>query len=492
VSQPHQDATRGPPDGAAAQDARLRHAGRGLLLEVYAALRSLKLYPVENATVQKALYDLEASAEKLSQAEGDIEVRLAGDFIFVNSTRLRLELDNYASFSHILTTFRAFEIGTLRVHTGATRREWQIFLSLLLSVSERAASDDLLSELKRRMTEGGVDHLELERASPQQEGLRESEEAREIAKRTYSQGVAVTKDVITGIRLGRATSVKRVKRAVQMIVDQVLNNETSLVGLTTIRDYDEYTFTHSVNVCIFAVALGKKLGFSKLQLYDLGMTALLHDVGKARVPIEILNKTTGLDDREWKVMQGHPWQGALTLFGLRGYDEIPYRSILVAYEHHMKQDLTGYPRSVRPRSIAIFSRIVSVADGFDAATTRRAYQTVPIEPDQVLREMWENPKRGYDPVLVKALINLIGIYPVGTCVILDTFEVGIVAAPNPDAALLNRPLVRLVIGADGSAIPPPGTPVNLAERDAGGGYMRSIVKVTNPTRYGLTVGDYFV
>lgn len=491
MSQP-QDATRGPPDGAAAQDARLRHAGRGLLLELYAALRSLKLYPVENATVQKALYDLEASAEKLSQAEGDIEVRLAGDFIFVNSTRLRLELDNYASFSHILTTFRAFEIGTLRVHTGATRREWQIFLSLLLSVSGRATSDDLLSELKRRMTEGGVDHLELERASPQQEGLRESEEAREIAKRTYSQGVAVTKDVITGIRLGRATSVKRVKRAVQMIVDQVLNNETSLVGLTTIRDYDEYTFTHSVNVCIFAVALGKKLGFSKLQLYDLGMTALLHDVGKARVPIDILNKTTGLDDLEWKVMQGHPWQGALTLFGLRGYDEIPYRSILVAYEHHMKQDLTGYPRNVRPRSIAIFSRIVSVADGFDAATTRRAYQTVPIEPDQVLREMWENPKRGYDPVLVKALINLIGIYPVGTCVILDTFEVGVVAAPNPDAALLNRPLARLVIGADGSAIPPPGTLVNLAERDAGGGYMRSIVKVTNPTRYGLTVGDYFV
>jgi HD-GYP domain-containing protein (c-di-GMP phosphodiesterase class II) len=486
-----QDATRGP-DGAAAQDARLRQAGRGLLLELYAALRSLKLYPVENATVQKALYDLEASAERLSQAEGDIEVRLAGDFIFVNSTRLRLELDNYASFSHILTTFRAFEIGTLRVHKGTNRREWQIFLSLLLSLSGRGSTDDLLVELQRRMSDGGVEHLELERAVPQQEGLRESEEAREIAKRTYSQGVAVTKEVITGIRLGRATSVKRVKRAVQMIVDQVLNNETSLVGLTTIRDYDEYTFTHSVNVCIFAVALGKKLGFSKLQLYDLGMTALLHDVGKARVPIDILNKTTGLDDTEWKVMQGHPWQGALTLFGLRGYDEIPYRSILVAYEHHMKQDLTGYPRNVRPRSLAIFSRIVAVADGFDAATTRRAYQTVPIEPDQVLREMWENPKRGYDPVLVKALINLIGIYPVGTCVILDTFEVGIVAAPNPDAALLNRPMVRLVIGADGSAIPPPGTLVNLAERDTRGGFLRAIVKVTNPTRYGLTVGDYFV
>ena len=322
--------------------------GRGLLLELYAALRSLKLYPVENATVQKALYDLEASAEALSQAEGDIDVRLAGDFIFVNSTRLRLELDNYASFSHILTTFRAFEIGTLRVQKGADRREWQIFLSLLLSLSGRG-------EHRRSPGRAPAPDERGRRAAPRARargsaaggtaGVRGSAGGREAHLR---QGVAVTKEVITGIRLGRATSVKRVKRAVQMIVDQVLNNETSLVGLTTMRDYDEYTFTHSVNVCIFAVALGKKLGFTKLQLYDLGMTALLHDVGKSRVPLDILNKTTGLDDDEWRIMQAHPWLGALTLFGLRGYDEIPYRSMLVAYEHHMKPDLTGYPQEHPP------------------------------------------------------------------------------------------------------------------------------------------------
>jgi hypothetical protein len=132
-----------------------------------------------------------------------------------------------------------------------------------------------------------------------------------------------------------------------------------------------------------------------------------------------------------------------------------------------------------------------VADGFDAATTRRSYQTVPIEPDQVLREMWENPKRGYDPILVKALINLIGVYPVGTCVILDTFEVAIVAGPNPDPQHLNRPLVRVVMDADGGTVAAPGTLVNLADQ-ADGAYARSIVKVTTPTRYGLTVSDYFV
>src|SRR5437899_10859756 len=105
--------------------------------------------------------------------------------------------------------------------------------------------------------------------------------------------------------MGRTANVKKVKRAVQAIVDQVLNNECSLVGLTTLREYVEYTFTHSVNVCIFSVALGRKLGPSKLQLYDLGMTALLHDVGKSRMPLEVLNKEGRMTAEEWQHMAEH-------------------------------------------------------------------------------------------------------------------------------------------------------------------------------------------
>ena len=477
-------------DNAPGDDGQLRLGGRSLLLALYTALRSLKLYPLENATVQKALTDLHAVSRSLLQTEIELEIRIAGDFIFVNSTRLRLELDNYASFSHILAIFRGYEIGAMRVRSGAERREWQIFLSLLLSLTDRGTPEERFKELQDRLEKGKVEKLEVEHGLS--EGGGSSAEARQASKQVYAQGVAVTKDVISGVRLGRATGLKRVKRAVQMVVDQVLNNEISMVGLTTIRDYDEYTFTHSVNVCIFSIALGKKLGFTRVQLCDLGMAALLHDVGKARVPSEVLNKAGKLDEREWKIIQAHPWYGAITLFSMRGYEEIPYRSILVAHEHHMKTDLTGYPKVVRPRKLGIFSRIVSVADGFDAATTRRVYQSVPIEPDQVLREMWENPNRGYDRVLVKALINLIGVYPIGTCVILDTFEVAVVAAPNPDGDQLKRPLVRIAVDADGGPVPPPGTQVSLSEKDESGVYRRSIVKVTNAARYGITVGDYFV
>ena len=479
---------------AASDDSILRQSGRALLLHFHGAQRALKLYPLENATTQRALDDLYVGAQQLLASEHELEIRVMGEFLFVNSLRLRIELDNYAAFSAVLGMFREFGIGAVRMEEGAERREWQSFLALMVAQAGKvpAAGQSKFDDLRARLEAAGVRHLVIDPESEGQDFTDDAEAAKQAAKRCYSQGVAVTKEVMTGARMGRAVSVKKMKRAVQSIVDQVLTNETSVMGLTTIRDYDEYTFTHSVNVCIFSVAIGKKLGLVKKQLYDLGLAALLHDMGKARVPLEVLNKKGGLDEEEWKIMQAHPWLGVLTLFGLRGYGEVPYRSVLVAAEHHMKIDLTGYPRVIRPREQGTYSRLVAVADGYDAATTRRSYQTVPIASDKVLKEMWENPRRGYDRVMVKALINLLGIYPVGTCVVLDTFEVGIVSGANPDPTFLNRPMVRLALDPTGGILLPPGQLVNLAERDAAGQFARTIVKVTNSDRYGLTVGDYFV
>src|SRR5207245_4835018 len=115
--------------------------------------------------------------------------------------------------------------------------------------------------------------------------------------------------------------------------------------------------------------------------------------GKSRVPLEVLNKEGGLTEEEWRIMQAHPWLGVQTLFGLRGYGEIPYRGMVVAYEHRMKSDLTGYPKSLRERTMSIYSKIVAVADGFDAATSRRVYQTTPLQPDHVPKALAESPPR---------------------------------------------------------------------------------------------------
>src|SRR5205823_6745847 len=173
--------------------------------------------------------------------------------------------------------------------------------------------------------------------------------------------VAATRELMSSVRMGGSPNIKKIKRVVQGIVDQILNEETSLIGLTTIRDYDEYTFTHSVNVCIFSVALGKRLGLSKLQLYDLGLAALFHDIGKSRVPSEVLNKVEGLTDDEWKQIAAHPWMGVLCLFQLRGTQDLHYRAMIVAHEHHMKVDLTAYTRPVRTQRSSV--SITTVARG---------------------------------------------------------------------------------------------------------------------------------
>ncbi len=491
MSEPNAGRGRSMADTLQSTERVLRQAGRDFLVHFYAALRSLKLYPVENEQVQRALDEVTHSASALLNVEEELEVRVASEFIFVNATRLRLGLDNFASFSHVLTTLRQSGVGVFTVDGEVQRRDWQVFISLLLTFASREAAPNKLFELQQKLVEAGVQSIAVAAPIEADDDLEDEEKAKEVAKRTYERTVAVTKEVVSSVRMGRSASVKKVKRAVQGIVDQVLKNEVSIMGLTTIRDYDEYTFVHSVNVTIFSVSIGKRLGLTKLQLYDLGLAALFHDVGKSRVPLEVLNKTGPLDDDEWRIMQAHPWLGVLTLFGLRGYGEVPYRSMITAYEHHMKTDLTGYPKTLRPRTLSVYSKIIAVADAFDAATSRRAYQTVPLQPAEVLKEMWENPRRGQDPVLVKAFINLTGIYPVGTCVILDSYEVAVVHSANPDPTQLHRPVVRIVISPDGAKMGD-GVLADLGEANGAGSHKRSIIKVVDPDRLGIRPSDYFV
>ena len=193
-----------------------------------------------------------------------------------------------------------------------------------------------------------------------------------------------------------------------------------------------------------SIALGRRLALTRLQLYDPGMAALFHDIGKSRVPLDVINKADVLTDEEWRMIAAHPWLGVLALFSVRDQQGSPYRSMLVAFQHHMKRDLTGYPRSLRTKDLTFYSKIVAVADGFDAATSRRSYQTTPMAPSAVLQEMRDNARRGMDPVIVKAFINMLGIYPVGTFLVLDTFELAIVHAASADPDMLSRPVVRIV------------------------------------------------
>ncbi|HEY5087485.1 MAG TPA: HD domain-containing phosphohydrolase [Gemmatimonadaceae bacterium] len=476
-------------DGERQETANTRRAGRALIVAIHAATRSMKLYPPEHQAVQKSLAELASAAADSRGVDADLELRVHGEFIFVNGTRLRLDLGNYASFGRVLELFRASGVGVCRMLREASPREWFSLLTLLTTLG--AAGDGDSDELARRLTAAGVDVFEVAAHSDAEEEVEEREATKAAARRTYAQSVALTKDVINSVRMGRVPSARKIKRAVQTIVDEVLTEEASLIGLTTLREYDEYTYTHSVNVCIFAVALGKRIGMSKLQLYELGVAALMHDIGKSRVPTDLLQKATALDEDDWRRITAHPWLGMLTLFQLRGQQELPYRAMVVAHEHHMRRDLSGYPRTIRPRAMAMTSKIVAVADAYDAATSRRSYQTKPYPPSAVLQEMRDNPLRGLDAVVVKAFITLLGIYPSGTLVVLDTFELAVVLAANPNPEMLSRPRVVIVSDGRGNLLQPP-LETDLATTRADGQFARTIIKTADPDRYGIRVSDYVV
>lgn len=471
-------------DGVASRS--LQDEGRKLLTVMYGALRALKLYPMENEVVQQALDDVHGLTSAVLAREGVVELRVMGDFFFLNDSRLRLDLRNFSTFGSFARALKEHQIGQVVVDRGVQPHEWASFLSLLLQTGDEIDPfESFVQELGRtRVTRIGV--------RPEQEvaQLDLQSEAMEGARRTYAYSVQMARDVLSDVRMGKAVNVRKIRRAVQSIVDQVLADEPSIIAMTTLREFDEYTYTHSVNVCIFSVVIGQRIGLEKPQLYELGLGALFHDVGKSRIDEAVLNKVDRLSPEEWAVMKEHPTEGLLELFRLHGFQDVPYRQMLVAYEHHMRPDEQGYPRNRRRREPSLFPRIVAVADAFDAGTSVRSYQYKPWPPDQVLREMRDNPDRGFDTVLVKAFITATGVYPVGTLVILDTFELAIVTKANPDPERPHQPEVKILSDPKGVTLPTPET-ATLDEIDPATGVpRRTVIKTADPARYGIRPADY--
>lgn len=479
------DREHGRPAGIRSQ-VDLQDEGRKILAAMYGALRSLRFYPLENEAVQQALQQLHIQVTSFIAREGTLALRVVGDFFFLNDARLRLDLRNFSTFGSFAGALRDHKIGEVIVERGIQIQEWAPFLALILRAP---LEEDPFEGFVERLSGTPVERIDV-RPERETQKLDLEGEAMEGARRTYAFSVQTARDVLSDVRMGKAVNVRKVKRTVQGIVDQVLANEPSIVAMTTLREFDEYTFTHSVNVCIFSVVIGQRIGLEKAQLYELGLGALFHDVGKMELPSETLNKAGDLTDEEWAQVREHPTLGLLALFQLHGFLDVPYRQMLIAYEHHMKMDLSGYPATRRPREQGLFSRIITVADAFDAGSSVRSYQYRPFPPDEVLKEMRDNPERGLDPVLVKALITATGVYPVGTIVILDTFELAVVVRANGDGKRLHQPEVKILADSMGVPLQTPMI-VSLDEIDPStGAPLRSIIKTTDPVKYGIQVADY--
>jgi HD-GYP domain-containing protein (c-di-GMP phosphodiesterase class II) len=226
---------------------------------------------------------------------------------------------------------------------------------------------------------------------------------------------------------------------------------------------------------------------SKKLLGELGVAAILHDLGKATIPPWVLNKPGKLSAEEWTQMTDHPVQGVKMLAKMKGLNELSLRAMVVAFEHHLNFDGSGYPKIGQNLKQTLFGRIVAIADCFDAMTAHRAYRKSPFTPYEALHQMLAQNREKFDPLLIKAFINTVGMYPAGTVVLLDTNEIAVVVTHN--ASDIFRPKVKIVADKDRKKLEG-AAPVDLTVKDeTTGDYVATIVSALNPDEYEINVAE---
>jgi len=261
----------------------------------------------------------------------------------------------------------------------------------------------------------------------------------EQSARTYQQTGNLIKTVMNDIRFGNQLSVKAIKEAASQCVDKVLENSDAMLLLTQLKYQDRYTAQHSLNVCILAILLGRELKFSIEELNNIGLCALLHDIGKMKVPLEILNKPGKLDGDELEIMRKHAQFGHDILMAAPNIDQ---DVVNVAYGHHEHLAGTGYPRGVDKTELSIFTKIVAVVDAYDAITSDRVYQKGRSHLT-ALDILVKGMNTEFEAHFVIQFINCIGFYPQGNLVELSSGEIGIVVAQNKSDWLKPKVLIIL-------------------------------------------------
>lgn len=241
-----------------------------------------------------------------------------------------------------------------------------------------------------------------------------------VEERLYNHAVSTIKNIFTMTKRDRDTDINAVRDTVSDIMQKVIENETVMLQLTGIKDIDDYTFLHSVDVCIYSIILGKKLGYGHEPLMTLGMGAILHDIGKCKVPLDILQKPDKLTDEEFHQMKMH------TVYGceiIKNSYRMGTKVANIAFQHHEKWDGSGYPMGISANAIDPLARIVALTDVYDALTSDRVYKKREL-PHIAAEYIKHNAGLLFDPFIVDLFLSSIAVYGEGTLVLLNTGEVG--------------------------------------------------------------------
>ncbi len=461
-----------------------------IFIRFSAALRTAQIYEPNNQTFIGHTQSLFSLLENILSQEGSALFQFQENTLFFNNNRIKFDLISYNNFKFLAQEFMEKDIGTVGFEPGLSDRELSEFIVLLANPPEE--KEDSFEDVSTPLKSKGIYHIFIERIHPYDAAARlKAEKVKTAAKKVFFKSMNHLKESFERNEENQKLQLRKTRRLIQAIVNLISRDESFMIGMTNIKNYDEYTVNHSTNVAVLSLCFGRRLGLEKEELTELGLSAFFHDVGKLDIPKEILDKKDKLSEEERKIMEKHTFQGVEKLLSLKESSYLPVKTLYVALEHHLWSNLSGYPKYWKRNKINLFSKIVKICDFFDSVTTERPYRDYVLTRDQALSLMLEKSGTEFDPVLLKVFASMVGVYPIGSLVALNTEELGIVVEANPEIALMLRPKVKLITDKNGKKID--GEIIDLTEMDpTKGEYIRSIVKSLDPRQYNVQAADYFL
>jgi putative nucleotidyltransferase with HDIG domain len=341
-----------------------------------------------------------------------------------------------------------------------------------LDVIDAQTHDEVHEEIHQQVNALANDHIVI---APPRTPLKEEIK---LAKAVHTEARNVVHHLMNDIRLGKQFELTKMSPVVEQITDSILRNKDAFISLARIKKKDEYTFQHSVSVCALLVAFCRAMEYEQEVILEAGTGGLLHDIGKMKVPDHILNKPTHLTESEFAIMRTHATLGRELLEHTPG---VPETAIIIAGQHHERYDGTGYPNRIKQDQISQLGQMASIVDVYDALTSNRIYHKG-MEPTAALKKLFEWSKFHFNAALVQRFICLIGIYPVGALVKLESGMLGVVI--NPGTENLLRPVVRTVYDLRREHA------VNPRDIDLSVKLGDSIVQHESPQKWGIDPFDY--
>lgn len=413
-------------NNAVNEEPELSELGESFICHFMRLLQLARIHESGNRLTVEAVNNFISTGRRLLDRNGDsltIEAR-HGRF-FVQGEKLLLRKQSAVFVLSLMGWFERLGLYGLRFNTDFARVDTKMAYQFIHEMIKAQHHAEPARRLGQRLDQDRffwVDTI----SGPKTQTGESAAERPELAHRLYSYAFNSLKSVSYKIIKGDSSGIRKPLRVVQDITDLAFIDRSVLLGVATIRDYDDYTFTHSVNVAIQSICLGHQIGLSRNSLVRLGISALFHDLGKIDIPIEILNKPGPLDEAEFREIQHHPLNGVRRITKLKAESELIAKIILPPFEHHLRYDLSGYPNIHWSRALSLFGRILQICDVYDALTSSRCYRKTPMSPDRALGMMLEKSGKDFDPILLKWFVNMQGVMPIGTLVKLNTGHFGLV------------------------------------------------------------------